>query len=360
VSGDGSRAGRSAKRRGHATILDVADHAGVSKSLVSLVMRGSPQVSDEKRRAVLRAADMLGYRPNAVARSLVRKRSSLIGVILSDLHNPFFAEVVDGIEEEALAADYHALFSTGGRRADGESVAIEKLLQLRTDGLILASIVLPAREILAAAATAPVVLVARPSRWREVDSVTNDDRAGAKLAVEHLVALGHRSIAHIDGGRGAGAASRRTGYVEAMRGHGLGDACLVAAGNYTEEGGALGVGCLLGEHQVPTAIFVANDLAAVGALQALADHGLRVPEDVSLVGYDNTALAGLGHINLTTVDQPRRHMGATAVRLLLERLDEGRTRARHLVVAPSLVVRGTTAPPRAALALGRADREAAP
>lgn len=331
----------------------------MSKSLVSLVMRGSPQVSDERRRAVLRAADALGYRPNAVARSLVRKRSAMIGVILSDLHNPFFAEVVDGIEEEALAADYHALFSTGGRRADGESVAIEKLLQLRTDGLILASIVLPAREILAAAATAPVVLVARPSRWREVDSVTNDDRAGAKLAVEHLVALGHRSIAHIDGGRGAGAASRRTGYLEAMRRHGLAGSSTVAGGDYTEEGGARGVAALL-RGNVPTAIFVANDLAAVGALQALAEHGLRVPDDVSLVGYDNTALAALGHINLTTVDQPRRDMGATAVRLLLERLDEGRSRARHLVVAPNLVVRGTTGPPPGSRSGGRAGREAAP
>ncbi|HEY7400677.1 MAG TPA: LacI family DNA-binding transcriptional regulator [Actinomycetota bacterium] len=355
----GTRTRRSAKRRGHATILDVAEHAGVSKSLVSLVMRGSPQVSDERRRAVLRAADALGYRPNAVARSLVRKRSAMIGVILSDLHNPFFAEVVDGIEEEALAADYHALFSTGGRRADGESVAIEKLLQLRTDGLILASIVLPAREILAAAATAPVVLVARPSRWREVDSVTNDDRAGAKLAVEHLVALGHRSIAHIDGGRGAGAASRRTGYLEAMRRHGLAGSSTVAGGDYTEEGGARGVAALL-RGNVPTAIFVANDLAAVGALQALAEHGLRVPDDVSLVGYDNTALAALGHINLTTVDQPRRDMGATAVRLLLERLDEGRSRARHLVVAPNLVVRGTTGPPPGSRSGGRAGREAAP
>jgi DNA-binding LacI/PurR family transcriptional regulator len=338
-------AGPSSKRRGHPTILDVAEYAGVSKSLVSLVMRGSPRVSDEKRGAVLRAADELRYRPNAVARSLVQKRSSTIGVMLSDLHNPFFAEVVDGIEEEALSADYHALFSTGGRRADGESVAIEKLLQLRTDGLILASVVLPAREVLAAAATVPVVLVARPSRWREVDSVTNDDREGARLAVDHLVGLGHRSIAHIGGGRGAGAGSRRTGYVEAMRRHGLADSVLVAPGDFTEDGGAAGVASLLGSRKRPTAIFAANDLAAVGALQALAEHGLQVPEDVSLVGYDNIALAGLRRINLTTVDQPRRQMGATAVRLLLERLDEGRGRARHIVVAPSLVVRGTTAPP---------------
>jgi DNA-binding LacI/PurR family transcriptional regulator len=333
----------SSGRRIHPTILDVAERAGVSKSLVSLVMRGSPRVSDEKRTAVLRAAEELHYRPNAVARSLVRKRSFLIGVMLSDLHNPFFVEVVDGIEQEAIAADYHALFNTGGRTAEGEAVAIETLLQLRTDGLILVSSVLPAREILSAAATTQVVLVARPSLWKEVDSVTNDDLAGACLAVEHLIELGHRRIAHIDGGKGAGARARRAGYSQAMNHHGL--EAVAVQGAYTEEGGAAGVARLFERGVGPTAIFAANDLAAVGALHALEQRGLRVPDDVSLVGYDNTSLAALGHIDLTTIDQPRREIGATAVRLLLDRLDQKSARARHLLVQPSLVVRTTTAPP---------------
>jgi DNA-binding LacI/PurR family transcriptional regulator len=335
-----------ASRRGQPTILDVAERAGVSKSLVSLVLRDSPRVSDEKREAVLRAADELRYRPNAVARSLVRKRSYVIGVMLSDLHNPYFVEVVDGIEQEAIAAQYHALFNTGGRSARGESGAIETLLQLRTDGLILAGAVLPARDIRAAAATAPVVLVARPSRWADVDSVTNDDRAGAQLAVDHLVQLGHRDIVHIDGGTGAGASLRRAGYLDAMRRHGLAARARVVPGAYTEEGGASGVGEILASGAQPTAVVASNDLAAVGALQALEERGLRVPRDVSLVGYDNTFLAALGHINLTTIDQPRHQMGITAVRLLLERLDHGRRRAKRLVVPPSLVVRGTSAPPR--------------
>ncbi|MGH2751811.1 MAG: LacI family DNA-binding transcriptional regulator [Actinomycetota bacterium] len=327
---------------GHPTIVDVARRAGVSKSLVSLVMRGSTQVSDVKRDAVLRAAEELRYRPNAVARSLVRKRSNLIGVMLSDLHNPFFVEVVDGIQQEALAADYHALFNTGGRVAAGEAVAIESLLQLRTDGLILASPILPARQIRAAAAAAPLILVARPSRWPEVDSVTNDDRAGARLAVDHLVELGHTAIAHVDGGRGAGAASRRAGYKDAMKRHGHDP--IIVAGEYTEQGGARGVARLLDTGRHPTAIFAANDLAAIGVLQALEEHGLRVPDDVSLIGYDNTALAALGHIDLTTIDQPRREIGSTAVGLLLDRLNGARGRARHVLVQPSLVVRGTTAP----------------
>jgi DNA-binding LacI/PurR family transcriptional regulator len=328
---------------GHPTIIDVAKRADVSKSLVSLVLRGEGHVSEEKRRAVLRAAREVQYRPNAVARSLVRKRSFVIGVMLSDLHNPFFVEVVDGIEQEAHAAEYHALFNTGGRTAAGEAAAIESLLQLRTDGLILASPVLPLRAIRAAAANAPVVLVARPSRGPEVDSVTNNDRVGAQLAVDHLAGLGHRRIAHIDGGKGAGAAARRAGYKRAMSRHGLAHECLVVPGEFTEEGGAGGVQALIREI-LPTAIFAANDLAAVGALHALEARGLRVPEDVSLVGYDNTGLAALGHINLTTVDQPSHLIGATAVRLLLDRLDGGRGRSRHVLVPPLLVIRGTTAP----------------
>jgi DNA-binding LacI/PurR family transcriptional regulator len=308
-------------------------------------MHGSPKVREEKRDAVLRAADDLGYRPNAVARSLVRMRSFLIGVMLSDLHNPFFTEVVDGIEGEAIEAHYRALFNTGSRLAERESEAVETLLELRTDGLILAGSVLPSRTIAAAAARVPVVLVARPSRSTAVDSVTNDDRAGARMAVAHLAELGHRAIAHVDGGSGAGAAARRSGYADAMTRHGLGSRIRIAPGAFTEQGGANGVAALLSKGRRPTAIFVANDLAAVGALHALEEHGLRVPEDVSLVGYDNIALAALGHIDLTTIDQPRLEIGATAVRLLLERLEEGRTGARHLLIPPGLVVRGTTAPP---------------
>jgi len=303
-------------------------------------------VREEKRKAVLRAAEQLGYRPNAVARSLVRNRTNVIGVMLSDLHNLYFAEVVDGIEAEALSAEYRALINTGSRMAEREWAAIETLLQLRTDGLILAGPVLPASLILSAAASVPVVLVARASRWPSVDSVTNDDRAGARMAVDHLVALGHRDIAHVDGGAGAGAASRRSGYLEAMRDHGLARVAAVAPGTFTEEGGASGIDRLLASRARPTAVFVANDLAAVGALHALERHGAGVPEDVSVVGYDNTALAALGHIDLTTIDQPRREIGATAVRLLLERLDDGRHRGRHVVLSPRLVVRGTTRPPR--------------
>jgi DNA-binding LacI/PurR family transcriptional regulator len=328
------------------TIIDVAARAGVSKSLVSLVMRGERTVSDEKRALVLAAAAELGYRPNAVARSLVRRRTNLFGVILSDLHNPFFAEVIDGVQEAAGAEGYRTIISTVNLSPAAEQRALDTLLELRVDGLILASPMFGVQSIAAASRELPMVLVARRSDVPRVDSVTNDDPTGARLVMEHLANLGHRRIAHIDGGRGAGAAERREGYERSMAERGLAEFVHVVPGSYTEEGGRHGVEALLAAGGPrPTAIFVANDLAALGALAVLAERGIRVAQDVSIVGYDNTSLAALRHINLTTVDQPRPDMGREAVALLLERLAGRREAARHVLVTPTLVVRGTTAPP---------------
>jgi DNA-binding LacI/PurR family transcriptional regulator len=205
--------------------------------------------------------------------------------------------------------------------------------------------VLASRRIAAVAASVPVVVVAKHSRSPAHDSITNDDRMGARIAVDHLVSLGHRRIAHVDGGTGAGSTQRRSGFLDAMARHGLRSSARIVTGAFTEEGGRDGVRTMLADRRGVTAVFVGNDLAAVGALDAFDHHGLRVPADLSLVGYDNIALAGLGHIDLTTIDQPRRDMGVTAVQLLLERRDEDRRTARHLVVPPSLVVRGSTGPP---------------
>ena len=327
------------------TIIDVARRAGVSKSLVSRVLRGSPRVSPSRSEAVLAAMAELGYRPNAVARSLVQRRSFTVGVVVSDLHNLFFAEILDGIGSVAGQCGYQPLIATGQREPDSEAAALEMLLQLRTDGLILAGAVLSAEFVQSASRTAPVALVSSASRVSGVDTVGTDDVRGAGLAVEHLVGLGHRRIGLIDGGRGAGAAERRRGYELAMRRLGLGAEVRVAAGDFTEEGGYRGARHLLERGRRPTAICAGNDLAAVGALNALEEAGLQVPGDVSLVGYDNTALAALRHVSLTTVHQPRREIGEQAMTLLLRRIERPTARARRLLLEPTLVVRATTAPP---------------
>lgn len=327
------------------TIHEVAARAGVSKSLVSLVMRDSPNVSDDRREAVLRAALELAYRPNAVARSLVEGRTRAIGVMVSDLHNPFFAEVMDGIDAQASQAGYRALINSGHRLPEREQEAIETFLELRADGLIVAGPALPPDAIVEASRWVPVVVVGRRMRTIEVDSVADDDEAGARMAVEHLAGLGHRHIVCISGGQGAGAAPRRQGYEEAMHRLGLAEHSRVVEGAFTEDGGYRAMRQILDEGIAVTGVCAPNDLGAIGAMEAIEEDGLRVPEDVSIVGYDNTRLAQLRHIALTTVHQPRFEIGAAAVRLVLERLEEGRTEARRLVLPPSLVVRSTTGPP---------------
>ncbi len=179
-----------------------------------------------------------------------------------------------------------------------------------------------------------------------VDSVATDDRAGASQLVDHLVALGHRRIAHITGGVGAGAAERCAGYEESMRAHGLADHVICIEGAFTDEGGRLGMQRLLDGPELPTAVLAPNDFAAYGALEVLDRRGLRVPDDVSVAGYDNLALSRIGRIDLTTVAQPSRQLGQQAMELVMDRVAGTRSEVRHVVVAPRLVVGSTTGPPR--------------
>lgn len=328
------------------TIIDVAERAGVSKSLVSLVMRDSPRAGKDSRAAVLKAADELGYRPNAVARSLVRQRSGIFGCILSDLHNPFFADVADGIEEAAVRGGFRALMSSGFLDPRREAGAVETLLQLQVDGLIMLGPMMGRSAIKEAARHIPVVVVGHDTRGRSLDSVRNDDEAGASAVVDHLVGLGHRHIAHIHAGSAGGSPGRRRGYEAAMRRHGLGEHIRCVRGAFTEVGGHEAMRSIIQSGVLPTAAFVANDFAALGALDALDAAGLSVPRDISVVGYDDITTSHNSRVALTTVTQPSAEMGRTAVNLLIERFEGGRTEPRRIVLAPRLVVRGTAAAPR--------------
>jgi DNA-binding LacI/PurR family transcriptional regulator len=323
----------------------VARRAKVSKSLVSMVTRGEDGVSAESRAAILEAIEELGYRPNIMARSLVQRRTSILGVMISDLRNPFFGAVVSGIQERAAEIGYQVLFNTADRDPQREETAIESLLQLRVDGLILASPRVDDAVVARAATAVSVVVLNRETSDDATDSVTNDNIHGARLAVEHLAGLGHRSIAFISGGAGAGARIRAEGYRQAMRELGLGEHIRIAEGAHTEDGGERGAHALLASQPLPTAIFASNDLCAIGAMNALEEAGLRIPRDISLIGYDNTTLAALRHISLSSIHQPGGDMGRSAVDRLAERIAGDRTTPRHDVVTPSLVVRSTTAAP---------------
>ncbi|WP_205660561.1 LacI family DNA-binding transcriptional regulator [Amycolatopsis antarctica] len=325
---------------------DVAALAGVSRALVSLVMRGSPKVSAHRRDAVRRAAAELGYSPHVMARSLASRTSTVLGVLVSDLRNAYFAEVVEGLDAAARAAGFDLILTTGGRSPARERAALENLLSFRPAGIALLSPVLPAAAIAGAARQSPVVLVSRTSRSSTVDTVNDDGQAGAALAVDHLVSLGHRRIAHLDGGGAATAGARRRGYRAAMLRHGLRPR--VVPSEHTDTAGEKAARELLDSRartELPTGLLAGNDVNAVGAISALEEAGLRVPGDVSVVGYDNTSLAALRHVSLTTVDQPRSEMGRLALDALLERVRGGRTEPVRHLLHPALVVRATTGAP---------------
>lgn len=331
------------------TIVDVAALAGVSKSLVSLVMRNSSKVSPTRREAVLRAAAELGYRPNGLARRLVQGRTQTMAVLVKDLSNPFFVDIYLGIQEEASRAGFRVLLGSGMGSATRERAALEGFVELRAEGVILVDHDCPAHELAHLAELVPIVVVGRREpEDLAVDSVVGDDEAGASLAVAHLAELGHRRIAHLASSSDAGQA-RLAGYERAMADLGLSEEVAVAFCPAETDAGGHQAALELVERTTPgrrpTAFVAVNDVVALGAYNALDEAGLRIPDDVSVVGYDDTALASMLHISLTTVHQPRLEMGRIGARLLLERCAGCARPPRREVLEPSLAVRSSTGRP---------------
>lgn len=329
------------------TIRDVAAKAGVSKSLVSLAMRGSPAVGQASRELIMEAATELGYRPNAAARSLADRRSRTIGVLILDLHNPVFAEILDGVHSEVRGHGYNTMLVTGGVDPVLEKSELDKLLEFQVEGLTLISHRLPLPVLRDVAAEVPTVVISRSDGGGAfIDSVSNDDAAGAGLAVSHLAELGHRYITHLSGGDNPVSLERRRGYLEAMAAAGLEEHARVVEGGLTETAGHAAALEALRRQPACTSLTVANDMAALGALAAAQEMGRLVPEDLSVVGYDGISLGAIRTLSLTTVAQPLEEMGRLAARRLFGRIDAPRGRARHLAVGAQLVRRGSTGPPR--------------
>lgn len=328
------------------TIHDVAARAGVSKSLVSLALRGAPSVAPASRAAILHAADELGYRPNAAARILAARSSRTVGVLVLDLHNPVFAEVLAGVLAGVRARGYSTMVVTGGLDPALQQAELGKLLEFQVEGLVLVSHRMPAAVVRRMAAGTPTCVITRQDvTGPGIDTVANDDRAGARLAVDHLVALGHRRITHVSGGDDPVSTMREAGYRAAMAAAGLAAQIHVVAGSLDDAGGHAAALAALSRpaRTRPTALFVANDFAALGAMAAAAGTGLRVPDDVSVVGYDGVRLGALLSVGLTSVAQPLARMGRLAAEHLFDRIDGTRTRARHTRLEPELVVRSSTA-----------------
>lgn len=337
------------------TIIDVAARAGVSKSLVSLAMRGDPRVAESSRLRIEEAVRELGYWTNWAARSLSTLRSGTVGVLVADLHNPWFVEIVDPLRTVLHEAGLDTLLSSAvmpgpraGEQARLDLGAVEALRSLKVEGLVVIGS-LPDHSGLADAVGDVPVVVAGAGRQGLARAyvVRSDDAAGAGLVVDHLVALGHERIAHLGGAGGEVADERAAGYRAAMARHGLADRCRVEPCDFTEEAGYAGAARLLEDGDRPTAVAVVNDLAAVGALAAALEAGAAVPAELAVTGYDDTFFSAIPQVSLTTVNPGNAQIGATAAERLLRRIGEPGAEGGTELIPPRLVVRASTSqPPR--------------
>jgi LacI family transcriptional regulator len=330
-------------------IADVAALARVSPATVSRVLNGAVTVDPILRARVEDAVALLDYRPDRIARSLRRGAAATIGVILSDIQNPFFTALVRGVEQVAGQAGRLVMLCNSDGDPSRERRYGEALLAERVAGVVIASAD-PAGGTVGALTRAgmPVVVVDRRSGNAAVDAVFVDNRAGAMAAVEHLVGLGHRRLGVISGPlEFSVAAERHAGFLAALDARGLEhDPALARVGDFRQTSGFAAMQSLLECDRGLQAVFVASDLMTLGALAAIHEAGLAIPGDVSVVGFDDMPWAASLNPPLTTVAQPAVEMGVVAARVLLDRLDDAADIApRRIVLQPRLVVRASTAPP---------------
>jgi LacI family transcriptional regulator len=334
------------------TIRDVAKSAGVHASTVSRALDPSKRhlIAAPVVSKITAIADELGYRRDPVAASLRTRRSKLVGVIVPDIANPVFSPIISAITETLSASGYSTIVADGGQDRKRQSALLGELLARRVDGLVLATVrrddpIL--KECLEE--NLPLVLVNRSDDGERVSSVVTDDRAGMRLAVEHLIALGHRNIGHVAGPAHISTGNlRRLGFEEAMAAQNLTlpAEAVVEAAAYERDAGEIAAKQLLEQFPALTAIAAANDLLALGVYRAIAAAGMKCPQDISVVGHNDMPLADMVEPPLTTIRIGPREMGRDAAQLLISRMREPDVPIKRIVLSPSLVIRASTAAPR--------------
>lgn len=326
-----------------ATIYDIAEKANVSISTVSRVFNGNASVSKKTRRKVEKAMEELNYIPNALARSLVNRSSNTIGVVVSDITNPFFTEVIEGIENYLNSQGFTVFLSSSRYGVEKENLYISQMMEKRVDGLIVfntcseeASIIGRIKNII------PVVTV--QSALSETDCVNTTDETGAYNAVDYLIKQGHTKIAFLVYSlENSTVGNRLKGYYNAHRDNGVEiNEKYVRYSDFTPYCGYHMTNEILDQMPEVTAIFTYNDHLAVSAYYAIQMKGLRIPDDISIVGYDNIELASLVKPALTTVEQPTYEIGKSAAELVVSRIRDSRKSAHHTVLLPTkLIVRNS-------------------
>ncbi len=333
------------------TILDVAAEAGVSKSTVSNVVRGVAHISPDTRARVLDVIERLRYRPNGVARQFVQQRSTMLGVLLDDLSNPNNAQMAQGVERAAFGSGYTTMFCNIAGTSDMAVSGVDMLLTQRVAGIIMLSFIEQRSTAYDALQDAglPIVFVGLSGSWG--DSVGPRDAEGARLATRHLLDLGHTRIAYVRTPlvERSGDQARSSGYRQTMRGRSIAPlpTFVWSPGSPTVRINHRHVPfeVAMASADAPTAFFVSNDIGAISLIDTCEAIGLRVPADVSVVGFDGITIAGLKRIALTTVSQPLMFQAERAVTLLIERIERPSLAPRHIRVPVELHVRESTAPP---------------
>jgi LacI family transcriptional regulator len=330
-----------------ATIRDVAKLAEVSMSTVSHVVNGTRFVNSETRDKVLKAMKMLDYRPNRVARSLRNRQTLTLGVLVPNSANPYFAEVLVGIERACFDLGYNIIIGNANDDPERELSYLNVLLSRQVDGVLLISTGAYKESLdLLSTYNIPVVLVDRSSQSDDVDEILTANNQGGLLATQHLLKLGHTRIGCITGpSLLTPGAERVGGYYEALKTAGIPiDERLVKSGNFDHESGYRACQELLSETPRPTAIFACNDLMAVGVLCAIHEADMQVPNDMSVIGFDDIPLASYSVPRLTTISQPSHQLGQVAVERLIGRLKNPENSVQRETLPVSFVERGSCAP----------------
>jgi DNA-binding LacI/PurR family transcriptional regulator len=326
------------------TVKEVAVRAGVSTATVSRVLSGVGGVADDLQRRVYDAAKALNYRPNRAARNLRAGSNHIIGVLIPDIENPFFTSVVCGIEEILQAGGFSLLLANFNESPEREQIHLASLRAEGIAGLIFAASREPAGDYrrLAEAGT-PMVAVSRVPEGLSIDTVTVDNAGGARIAVSHLLSLGHRRIALINGPLSLNTArERQAGYEQAFHDAGLPvPSDLIRFGDFRQAGGYHAMQTLLAEGERPTAVFTASNLMTLGALEAIHERGLEIPSDIAVIGFDDMSWATSLRPPLTTVAQPATEVGRTAARLLLDRFQNARRPRRQAILQTQFLVRSS-------------------
>ena len=330
-----------------ATMKDVAQRAGVSPSTVSHVINETRFVSQQLRDRVLHAMRELNYQPSAVARSLRTKRTQVVALVIPDITNPYFPEVARGVQDVAEENEYSVILCNTDRVRGRELRFLKALRGQWVDGLILNPSEVTFGDLQDLQdAQIPVVLIGSQIDHPDLDVVMVNNVQGAYDAVSHLIDLGHRRIGLVGGQRAASSGEQRfQGYIRALADHDIPvDEEIITEGRFTREGGYESMKRLLALQSPPTAVFASSDVMAIGALMAIQEQGLQVPNDVSLVGFDDIAEASTTTPKLTTVSQPKYQTGEVAAQLLFDRVEGASPGERQkIVLSHQLVIRDSTA-----------------